>query len=48
MNEEMITITKKEYDKMKEDLFWLECLRNAGVDNWQGLDYAAELYHKDK
>ena len=34
------------YDLAKEverDLTWLRCLEDAGVDNWQGCDYASEL-----
>lgn len=43
MNEETVTISKKEYESLKEDARWLQCLENAGVDNWQGIDYAYEL-----
>lgn len=44
MNEETITISKKEYDSLKDDAFCLQCLQNAGVDNWQGYDFAMEEY----
>jgi hypothetical protein len=43
MNEETVTISKKEYEQLKEDSFFLECLQGAGVDNWEGYDYALEL-----
>lgn len=43
MEEELITITKKEYDSLKESQQWLTCLEDAGVDNWQGIEYAYEL-----
>ena len=43
MNEETVTISKKEYESLKEDARWLQCLENAGVDNWPGIDYAYEL-----
>jgi len=43
MNEETVTISKKEYESLKEDARWLQCLESAGVDNWQGIDYAYEL-----
>jgi hypothetical protein len=43
MNEETVTISKKEYESLKEDARWLQCLENAGVDNWQGIDYAYDL-----
>lgn len=42
-DEEMVTITKKEYDSLKEDSNWLMCLDNAGVDNWTGVDFAREI-----
>jgi hypothetical protein len=38
-----ITITTKEYEGLLEDRAMLICLQNAGVDNWQGYDYAMEL-----
>lgn len=25
-------------------LLWLECLEDAGVDNWGGMEFAQELY----
>ena len=27
-------------DDMKEDVMFLQCLRQAGVDNWEGYDQA--------
>lgn len=47
MSEE-ITISKEKYDSMKERLEWLNCLESAGVDNWQGIEYACELFNKEK
>lgn len=29
-----ITITKKEYESLKQDEFKLQCLEDGGVDNW--------------
>ena len=43
--EEMITITRKEYEQLKKDSEWLICLEASGVDNWSGFDFAAERYH---
>ena len=40
---EMITISKKEYSRLVEREYWLQCLEEAGVDNWAGYDYAREL-----
>lgn len=42
-DEEKIVITQKEYDDLIEDQQWLNCLQNAGVDNWDGFDFAKEL-----
>lgn len=41
--EETITITVKEYESLLEDSEMLQALQNAGVDNWEGYDYALEL-----
>ena len=41
--EETITISLKEYNSLIEDSNWLSCLEQAGVDNWQGIDYAYDL-----
>ncbi|MDE8648091.1 hypothetical protein PXH69_24240 [Rhodococcus qingshengii] len=42
MPEETITISKSEYDSLKEDELWLRALEDAGVDNWRGVDYAKD------
>lgn len=36
---EMITITTKEYNKLKESLLILSHLESRGVDNWEGYEY---------
>jgi hypothetical protein len=46
--EEVITITKKEYESLLEDAKWLRALENAGVDNWEGYDFARDLYNEDE
>lgn len=33
--EEMVTITKEEYDQLVDRDFKLSCLENGGVDNWE-------------
>ena len=45
-NEEMITIPKRIYDKLVDDSDWLAALESAGVDNWEGFDYAQEIFTK--
>lgn len=44
----MVTISKEKYDELLDDSFFLECLEGAGVDNWEGYDYALEEYQKQK
>ncbi len=46
--EETVTIPKSEYDSLLEDSNWLQCLENAGVDNWDGYDYARELQREQE
>jgi hypothetical protein len=46
MPEETITITKIEHDRLLKDSDFLEALRQAGVDNWDGYDYAFEIIER--
>lgn len=46
--DEMITISLKEYIQLKKDSDWLYYLECAGVDNWDGFDYALELKKQDE
>ena len=46
MNEEMVTIPKAEYEALLEASAKLDCLEGAGVDNWDGYDYAMELFEE--
>lgn len=48
MAEEMITINKIEYEELLEQIRFLNCLEAAGVDNWDGYDYAQEIYEEGK
>ncbi len=41
--EETVTISKEEYESLLEDQKLLQCLQDAGVDNWEGYDYAMEM-----
>lgn len=43
MSEEMMTISKDEYEALLERDKKLRALEGAGVDNWEGYDYAMEL-----
>lgn len=42
---EFETLTREEYQQLLDDSWLLECLRAAGVDNWDGWDYALEAYN---
>lgn len=38
----MVTIPRSRYDELVEAEEKLDALRAAGVDNWEGYDYAME------
>lgn len=40
---EEVTITRQEYEQLLKDQLWLQCLDEAGVDNWGGIDVAFDL-----
>lgn len=42
-----VTITQEEHETLMEDREFLRALKAAGVDNWEGYDYACELYHEE-
>jgi len=44
---ETVTISKKEYEELLEDQKMLNALQDAGVDNWEGYDYAMELLNEE-
>jgi hypothetical protein len=39
-----VTISEEEYKSLLSDSNFLLCLQGAGVDNWEGYDYAKEDY----
>lgn len=41
--EEMVTITKAEYESLLDDQRWLSALESAGVDNWCGYSEAKDM-----
>ena len=43
---ESITIQASEYYQLRNDAFLLSCLRQAGVDNWEGWGSAMELFEQ--
>jgi hypothetical protein len=46
--EAVITIGVSEYMVLLKDQSFLNCLKNAGVDNWDGYEYALELLEEDE
>ena len=44
--ETQITIPLDTYKSLVEDSLWLEALNAAGVDNWEGISEAYELYQE--
>lgn len=40
-----VTIPLEEYEELKAAAAWAEALDSAGVDNWDGFDYAREIYN---
>lgn len=48
MNEELITISRKQYESLLEDSIFLSYLETCGVDNWSGYDYACDMFNQEK
>ena len=46
MNQETVTISKEEYENLQDSQKWLTALEVSGVDNWDGIDYAYEIYNE--
>ncbi len=44
--EEMVSISKKEYETLKDNSLLLECLERGGVDNWEWYGEAMKEYAK--
>ena len=38
-----VTIAIEEYEELVNDAKFLKCLYSAGVDNWDGYEYAQEM-----
>ena len=45
--EEMVEITEAEYELLLATAKFLECLEMAGVNNWEGYEYALDLYNEE-
>jgi len=42
----MLLVSQKRYEELLEQEAWLLALENAGVDNWDGIDFARELFNE--
>ena len=47
MSESMVTITEEKYNQLLDDSLFLNALRNAGVDNWEGYEIAQEALEEE-
>jgi hypothetical protein len=43
-----VFIEQSEYDSLMDGEDWLLALEAAGVDNWEGYDFAREIYNEEK
>lgn len=41
-----VTVDIDYLDRLEDDAAFLRALRGAGVDNWDGFDFAVELYEE--
>lgn len=41
-----VTSTVKDWQQLVRDSQLLDCLRAAGVDNWEGYEHAMEIYRE--
>jgi hypothetical protein len=46
IKDDVVTMSLAEYEEMLEDQVFLNCLRNQGVDNWQGYEFAQEEFQE--
>jgi hypothetical protein len=44
--EERLVQANKEIQANNRDIAWLRCLEGAGVDNWEGVEYAQEQFEE--
>jgi hypothetical protein len=42
-DKETVMIPKIEYECLLKANEWLDCLEAAGVDSWEGIEYAQEM-----
>lgn len=44
---ETVTISKDIYEELVANSNFLECLKAAGVDNWEGYEEAQAMYEEE-
>ena len=44
---DMVTVDREHYHSLLERERWLCALEAAGVDNWEGMSYAHDLYEEE-
>ena len=47
-NQTVVIIEKNRLKELEDDSLWRACVENAGVDNWNGFEYAMEEYWESK
>ena len=48
MIDNYVSISLEEYIRLVEDQQFLNCLEQAGVDNWEGYEHAISLWREYK
>ena len=43
-----VYISRERYEELLAAEFWLQCLEEAGVDNWCGMELAGEIFREYK
>lgn len=43
---DVVTMSLEEYNEFRRTEVWENALRSAGVDNWEGYDWAMEEYRE--
>ena len=45
--EDKVVCSQEEYDALHEDSSFLQALKDAGVDNWEGFEDALERFNME-
>jgi len=45
---QQILVDRQEFEQLRRDAEWLRYLEAAGVDNWDGIEYAQKLRRDDE